>query len=144
VNEKGYNAHQLEKLLYQCSGLIGVSGISSDMITLLGKRMEEPHAAEAIELFCYTARKSVGALSAVLGGLDTLVFTGGIGENAAAVRWMICRGLDYLGIRLDPGKNDDHAPIISTSNSPCTVRVIPTNEDLMIARHTRALLSETV
>ena len=140
MDEKGYDARQLERLLNRRSGLIGVSGISSDMKTLLDKRATEPHAAEAIALFCYTARKYIGALSAVLGGVDTLVFTGGIGERAAAVRWMICHGLDYLGIRLDPGSNDADADVISTNNSPCKVRVIPTNEDLMIARHTRALL----
>jgi acetate kinase len=140
MDEKGYDARQLEKLLYHRSGLIGVSGISSDMKTLLDQRTTEPHAAEAIELFCYTARKYIGALSAVLGGLDTLVFTGGIGERAAPVRWMICHGLNYLGVRLDPGDNDANAGIISTDNSLCSVRVIPTNEDLMIARHTRALL----
>ena len=140
MDEKGYDARQLERLLYQSSGLIGVSGISSDMKTLLDQCATEPHAAQAIELFCYTARKYIGALSAVLGGLDTLVFTGGIGERAAPVRWMVCHGLDYLGIRLDPMENDTNAGIISKKNSPCTVRVIPTNEDLMIARHTRALL----
>jgi len=141
MDEKNYDARQLERLLYERSGLIGISGISSDMKTLLEQRSTEPHAAEAIELFCYTARKYIGALSSVLGGLDTLVFTGGIGERAAPVRWMICRGLDYLGINLDPGRNEAHAEIISTAESSCTVRVIPTNEDLMIARHTRALLS---
>ncbi|MGO9145348.1 MAG: acetate/propionate family kinase [Desulfomonilia bacterium] len=140
MDEKGYDARQLERLLNQRSGLIGVSGISSDMKTLLDQRTTEPHAAQAIELFCYTARKYIGTLSAVLGGLDTLVFTGGIGERAAPVRWMICHGLDYLGIRLDAMNNDANAGIISTNNSHCTVRVIPTNEDLMIARHTRALL----
>lgn len=140
MDEKGYDARQLEKLLNNRSGLIGVSGISSDMKTLLDQRATEPHAAQAIQLFCYTARKYVGALSAVLGGLDTLVFTGGMGERAAPVRWMICQGLDYLGIRLDPTNNDADAAIISTDHSPCTVRVIPTNEDLMIARHTRTLL----
>jgi acetate kinase len=140
MDEKGYDARQLEKLLNQRSGLIGVSGISSDMKTLLDQRTTEPHAAQAIALFCYTARKYIGALSAVLGGLDTLVFTGGIGERAAPVRWMICRGLEYLGISLDPGNNDTNAGIISTNKSPCSVRVIPTNEDRMIARHTRALL----
>ena len=140
MEEKGYDARKLEKLLNQRSGLIGVSGISSDMKTLLDKRSTEPHAAQAIELFCYTARKYIGALSAVLGGLDALVFTGGIGERAAPVRWMICHGLDYLGIHLDPRGNDANAGIISTTTSPCSVRVIPTNEDRMIARHTRALL----
>ena len=140
MDEKGYDARQLEGLLNQRSGLIGVSGISSDMKTLLDQRTSEPHAAQAIELFCYTARKYIGSLSAILDGLDTLVFTGGIGERAARVRWMICHGLDYLGIRLDPMNNNTNAGIISTNNSPCTVRVIPTNEDLMIARHTQVLL----
>jgi acetate kinase len=140
MDEKGYDARHLEKLLDQRSGLLGVSGISSDMKTLLEQRADEPHAAQAIELFCYSARKSAGALAAVLGGLDMLVFTGGIGERAAPVRWMICRGLGYLGVHLDPGRNDAHADTISTDQSPCKVRVIPTNEDLMIARHTRKLL----
>jgi len=140
MEEKGYDARQLERLLNRRSGLIGVSGISSDMKTLLDKRSTEPHAAQAIELFCYTARKYIGALSAVLGGLDTLVFTGGIGERAAPVRWIICHGLDYLGIHLDPRGNDTDAGIISTNTSPSSVRVIPTNEDRMIAWHTRALL----
>ena len=136
MDEKGYDSRQLERLLHYRSGLLGVSGISSDMKTLLEKRATEPHAAQAIELFCYTARKHIGALSATIGGIDALVFTGGIGERAAPVRWMICHGLDYLGISLDPVKNDAHASIISMDNSPCTVRVIHTNEDLMIARHT--------
>lgn len=139
LDEKGYDARQLERLLNYRSGLLGVSGISSDMRVLLEKRATEPHAAQAIELFCYIARKHIGALTATLGGLDTLVFTGGIGERAAPVRWMICHGLDYLGIRLDPGKNDTHEQIISMENSPCTVRVTHTDEDLMIARHTRDL-----
>ena len=140
MDEKGYDSRQLQNLLDQHSGLVGVSGISSDMKTLLNQRATEPHAAQAIELFCYTACKAVGALAAVVGGLDTLVFTGGIGERAAPVRWMICRRLEYLGIHVDPVKNDLHADTISTNQSPCRVRVIPTNEDLMIARHTRVLL----
>ena len=100
----------------------------------------ELHAAQAVEMFCYQARKAVGGLSAVLGGLDGLVFTGGIGERAAPVRRLICEGLEFLGIRLDPERNEAHGPIISSKDSPCTVRVIPTNEGLMIARHTRRLL----
>jgi acetate kinase len=140
MDEKGYDARQLERLLHHRSGLLGVSGISSDMKTLLEKQTTEPHAAQAIELFCYTARKHIGALSTTLGGVDTLVFTGGIGERAAPVRWKICRDLEYLGIRLDPVKNEEHAAIISTENCQCTVRVIQTNEDLMIARHTGDLL----
>jgi len=140
LTEKGYAAAHLGNLLNHQSGLAGVSGLSSDMKTLLAKRAEEPHAAQAVELFCYLARKALGALAAALGGLDTLVFTGGIGERAAPVRWAICRPLEHLGIRLDAQRNEGHAAIISTDESRCTVRVIPTNEDLMIARHTRALL----
>ncbi|MBN1142313.1 MAG: acetate/propionate family kinase [Deltaproteobacteria bacterium] len=140
MEEKGYDASQFNKLLNHRSGLIGVSGISPDMKTLLEKRESEPHAAQAIEMYGYHARKAIGALSAVLGGLDGLVFTGGIGERAAPVRALICQGLDYLGIRLDPGKNESHAPLISADGTRCAVRVIPTNEDLVIARHTRRLL----
>ena len=140
MDEKGYSARQFEKLLNHRSGLIGVSGMTSDMKTLLEKSSEELHAAQAVEMFCYQARKAVGGLSAILGGLDALVFTGGIGEQAAPVRRLICSGLDFLGIHLDPERNEAHASIISTEDSPCTVRVIPTNESLMIARHTRQLL----
>jgi acetate kinase len=138
--EKGYDASSLENLLDKHAGLVGVSGISPDMKTLLDQRDKEPHAAEAVELFCYTARKFIGALAAVLGGLDSLVFTGGIGERAGPVRWMICHGLDHLGIRLDPHQNDADAAVISSKDSRCLVRVISTNEDLMIARHTQRLL----
>jgi acetate kinase len=140
MHEKGYDASDLETLLSKHSGLAGVSGISSDMKTLLDQQGRALHAAQAVELFCYTARKFVGALAAVLGGLDTLVFTGGIGERAAPVRWMICRGLGYLGIQLDPHRNETDMAVISTDQSPCVVRVIPTNEDLMIARHTKRML----
>jgi acetate kinase len=138
--EKGYDHSRLQDLLYHHSGLMGVSGASSDMKILLEKRNGEPNAAKAVELFCYTARKYIGALSAVLGGVDMLVFTGGIGERAAPIRWMICHGLEFLGIVLDPHHNDAHADIISANSARCIVRVIPTNEDVMIARHTRAIL----
>jgi acetate kinase len=140
IEEKGYDTGQLNKLLNHRSGLIGVSGISSDMKTLLEKRDTESHADMAVEMFCYHARKSVGALATVLNGLDGMVFTGGIGERAAPIRELICSGLDHLGIRLDQERNANHAEIISMDDSPCTVRVIPTHEDLVIARHTRKLL----
>jgi acetate kinase len=143
MHTKGYDVRQIEHLLNHQAGLLGVSGVSPDMKTLLEQREHEPHAAQAIELFCYQLRKHIAALTAVLGGLDTLVFTGGIGERAAPVRWEVCRGLAYLGIDLDPEKNAVHADVISTPGSACTVRVIPTNEDLMIARHTRTLLVST-
>src|SRR2546428_445639 len=116
------------------------AGVASDMKPFLARREPDPGAAGAGEMFCASVRKSPGALAAVLGGVQTLVFTGGIGERAAPVRWEICQGLEHLGIRLDPRRNADDAGTISTPPSACTVRVIPTNEDLMIARHTRAVL----
>jgi acetate kinase len=105
-----------------------------------------------VELFCYQLRKHIGAMTAVLGGLDTLVFTDGIGEHAAAVRWEVCRELGYLGISLDSQRNAAHADVISAEGSNCTVRVIPTNEDLMISpSHARtpvfeagAMIGETI
>ena len=101
----------------------------------------DPKAAQAIAVFCYTARKTLGALAAVLGGVDTLVFTGGIGENDAVVRRRICENLDFMGIRLDPRRNGAGSGIISEEGARVTVRVMKTNEELMIARHTLELLS---
>ena len=140
LQAKDYSVEQLAHLVNHEAGLLGVSGLSADMQTLLDKREREPHAAQAVEMFCDQLRKQVGALTAVLGDLDTLVFTGGIGEQAAPVRWEVCQGLTYLGVALDPQRNDAHARIISTPQSACSVWVVPTNEELMIARHTRALL----
>jgi acetate kinase len=117
-----------------------VSGITSDLKTLLERRSVEQDAELAIEMLCYQLRKHIGALSAALGGLDLLVFTGGIGERAPAVRWEVCRGLEYLGITLDAARNATDADTISDVGGTCTVRVIPTNEDLMTARHTYQLL----
>jgi acetate kinase len=140
MQEKHYTAQRLARLVNHEAGLVGVSGTSSDMKTLLEQRASDPSAAQAVELFCYLLRKHIGALTAVLGGLDTLVFTGGIGERAAPVRWEVCAGLAYVGVQLDPQRNATHADPISVPHSPCTVRVIATNEDLMIARQTRALI----
>jgi acetate kinase len=109
------------------------------MEELVARERDDTRAADAVALFCYTARKHVGALAAVLDGLDTLVFTAGIGENSAVVRARICDGLGYLGVRLEPARNAEHARIISSDTSRVAVRVIPTDEDLMIARHTRRL-----
>ena len=141
MRERGWGADEIERLVTRAAGLLGVSGLSPDMKTLLEAREQDPQAALAVDLFCYQARKHVGALTAVLDGLDTLVFTGGIGERAAPVRRRICEGLAHLGIEIDAERNQAHAGTISTPHSPCTVRVIPTDEDLMIARHTRRLLS---
>ncbi|MBI5454515.1 MAG: acetate/propionate family kinase [Deltaproteobacteria bacterium] len=144
VREKGMNAEELSELLDHRSGLLGISGISPDMRDLLSKIDDEPRAALAVELFCYQARKSLGALSAALGGLDTLVFTGGIGENSPEVRERICRDLEFLGIALDTKKNAANAPVISHYKSHVLVRVMKTNEEVMIARHTVRLLGEGV
>ena len=116
------------------SGLLGVSETSSDMRDLLGRESNDVRAAEAVALFCYQAKKWVGSFAAALGGVDTLVFAGGIGENAPAVRSRICDGLDFLGISLDEARNAEAAGVISKADGPVTVRVIRTNEELMIAR----------
>jgi acetate kinase len=133
----------LNELVNRQAGLLGVSGIGADMRDLLEREATDGHAADAVGLFCYQAKKYLGALATVLGGLDTLVFTGGIGEHAASVRLRICEGLEFLGIRIDPRCNEAHAPVISPEGSPATVRVMRTDEDLMIARHTRDLTKKS-
>jgi acetate kinase len=138
VQRKRYDPERLATLLNDESGLLGVSGSTSDMKTLLERRGADPRAAEAVAMFCASARKHIGALAAALGGLDTLAFTGAIGERAAVVRAGICGDLGFLGIRLDGAKNDANAEIVSASSAACTVRVVPTDEELMIARHTAA------
>lgn len=134
------SAADLRKQVEQEGGLLGVSGSSSDMRDLLSRMADDSHAEEAVDLFCYTARKYLGALVSVLGGIDTLVFTGGIGEHAAEVRRRICSDLAFLGIRLEPTRNDASARIISEVASPVAVRVMHTNEEEMIARHTVRIL----
>jgi acetate kinase len=140
--ERGMTPDRLNMLVNRQAGLLGVSGTSADMRDLLEKEAADAHAAEAVALFCYLAKKHLGALTTVLGGLDTLIFTGGIGEHAAAVRLRICEGLEFLGIHIDPSRNETNAPVISQEGSSATVRVMKTDEDLMIARHTRELISE--
>ena len=139
LNEKHLKVSELAELVNHQSGLLGVSGIS-DMRMLLERRDTAPDAALAVQMFCYQLRKQIGAFTAALGGLDLLVFTGGIGEKAAPVRWETCNGLEHLGIKLERERNDANADTISTDNSRCLVRVISTNEDLMIARHTYDLV----
>jgi len=131
----------LDVLVNEESGLLGVSGTTSDMRQLLVRAGEDRRAAEAVDLFCYLAKKHLGALVAALGGLDTLVFTGGVGEHAAPVRERICAGLGFLGVALDAAHNANHESVISVPGSRVTVRVVPTDENLMVARHTRRLIS---
>ena len=133
----------LGELVNRESGLLGISGTSADMRDLLERETDDPRAAEAVVLFCYQAKKFLGSLAAALGGLDAFVFTGGIGEHAAAVRWCICEDLGFLGITLDPERNAEDAPVVSGDGGSVVVRVIPTDEDLMIARHTRELVKLT-
>jgi acetate kinase len=133
-------ARQFCQMVNHESGLLGVSETSSDMRELLAKEFEDVRAAEAVALFCYQAKKWVGANAAALGGLDTLVFAGGIGEKAAPIRARICDGLGFLGLEIDNARNEDQAPVISTDSSRVVVRVIRTDEELMIARSVYRLL----
>lgn len=131
----------LNSLLNKESGLLGISGYSGDMRDLLERESNDSRCAEAIAIFCYHVRKFVGAYIAALGGLDTVVFTGGIGEHSAVVRERICAGLNCFGITLDADANRNDAAVISTRSSAASVRVIRTNEDLMIARHTSRIIA---
>jgi acetate kinase len=124
-------------------GLAGVSGGCADMHELLQRRRAHPPdsaAADAVELFCYQARKWIGAYAAALGGFQTLVFAGGIGENSPVIRAEICAGLEFLGLRLDPAANDANRPIISASESGIRVRIIATDEQIMIARYVQDIV----
>lgn len=125
---------KFHEMVHRQSGLLGVSETSSDMRDLLAREKKDIRAAEAVAMFCYQARKWVGAFTAALGGLDTLVFAGGVGENASVVRARICNGLQFLGLRLDQKQNGLSAPVISTRASNVTVRVIRTDEEVMLAR----------
>ena len=127
-------ATQFHEMVNHESGLLGVSETSSDMRDLLGHETHDVRAAEAVALFCYQAKKWIGSFAAALGGLDTLVFAGGIGENAPAVRARICEGLRFLGIELEEKRNAANECVISTDASRVTVHVIRTDEELMIAR----------
>jgi acetate kinase len=137
LKEQQMSLDELNELLNKQAGLKAISGRESDVEVLLETAPEHPHAAEAIDLFCYQARKHVGALAAALGGLDTFIFTGGIGEHAAEIRERICEGLEFLGMHIDTTQNEQAASVISTPGSAVTIRVIATSEEQMIAQHTR-------
>jgi acetate kinase len=135
---------QFHRMVNHESGMVGISELSGDMRELMQASTTHPRAAEAIELFCYSARKWIGAFAAALGGLDTLVFSGGIGEHAPEVRAQICRGLAFLGIELDPARNSSNQPIITRDDATTTVRVIPTDEESTILQSVqRTLRSST-
>src|ERR671917_779045 len=142
LEERGLTPTEVSDLLNKQAGLLGVSGTSADMRDLLDREPDDRRAAEAVALFCYQAKKFLGALAAALGGLDALVFTGGIGEHSAPVRERVCDGLEFLGIRLDTDRNAAHARVISSDAAAVTVLIVPTDEDLMVARHTRRLIKQ--
>ncbi len=141
LQQKGLSAPDVEQVLYKKSGLLGVSGISSDMRTLTAS--SDPHAREAVELFVFRVARQTAALANSLGGLDGFVFTAGIGEHSPEIREAVCERLGWLGVRIDRAANANHADRIATSESRVDVRVIPTDEEAMIARHTRDVLSGT-
>ncbi len=136
---RGMDAEALRDLLYRRSGLLALAETTSDMQALLAARAEDPRAELAVAVFCHSARKWIGALAAVLGGLDGLVFTGGIGQHAAVVRAEICATLAHLGIELDAERNSRAEAVISAGGSRCTVRVLATDEERVVARHTARL-----
>ena len=133
-------APKFQQMVNHQSGLLGVSGTSADVRDLLGREGRDPRAGEAIGLFCYQAKKWIGSFAAALGGLDTLVFTAGIGENAPVIRQRICDGLGFLGIEIDRARNARNAPLISADAGRVAVRVIHTDEELMIAKSVTRLL----
>ncbi|MEO7192413.1 MAG: acetate/propionate family kinase [Vicinamibacterales bacterium] len=138
----GTDVDGIARLVNHEAGLLGVSGVSADMRDLLAREPSDAHAAEAVALFCHLARKAIGSLMVVLGGLDTLVFTGGTGQHSSAIRTRLCTNLDAFGLVLDQTRNSQHAAVISRAGARVVVRVIETDEDLMLARHAHALLAE--
>ena len=141
IDQKGWSARDVEQFVNHECGLLGVSGTASDMKALLRARDHDERARLAVELFVYVARKEIGALAAALGGLRSLVFTGGMGEHSAVVRSEIAAGLDFLGVSLDEDRNGTGAAIVSREGSPCTVFVVVTDEESVIARHVEASVS---
>jgi acetate kinase len=141
MDAQGMDARAIETLIYKRSGLLGVSGVSSDMRELL--QSKDAHAREAVALFCYRIGRELGSLAAALGGLDAIVFTAGIGEHAAPIRESVCRDAAWLGVTLDPAANAHHGPRISRSDSRVAAWIIATDEERMIAQHTRDVLHKT-
>jgi acetate kinase len=134
------SAAAFQRMVFHESGLLGVSGTGSDLRDLCAREATDSRAREAVGLFCYQARKWIGSFAAALGGIDTLVFSAGIGENAPSIRRRICEGLDFLGIELDPARNAANSPLVSSGNGRVKVRVIHTDEERMIAKSTARVL----
>ncbi|MGB4762806.1 MAG: acetate/propionate family kinase [Candidatus Saccharimonas sp.] len=140
---QGVEGEAFDRIVNEQSGLLGVSELSADMLTLLQQESINTQAAEAVELFCYQARKSIGALAAVLGGVDSIIFSGGIGEQAPLIRARICAGLGYLGVDIDDEPNARHADLISSADSNVGVHVIPTDEAQILCRNTYQTIMNT-
>jgi acetate kinase len=138
LQQRNMTPGAIEDLLYHSAGLLGVSGISSDMRTLLEN--EDPRARDAVDLFVFRVVREIGALAASVGGLDGLVFTAGIGEHAAEIRRRVCEGIAWLGTEIDPAANRAGGPRLTNPTSRVSAWMIPTDEDLMIARHTQRLV----
>jgi acetate kinase len=141
IKSESLTPNEFNNLINHESGLLGISETSSDMRDLLAKESEDIRAAEAIALFCYQAKKWIGSFAAALGGLDTLVFAGGIGENCPVIRSRICEGLEFLGIGLSEKQNSKNAPIISKEKRKVSIRVIHTDEEWMIAKTVKQVLN---
>jgi acetate kinase len=141
LGSEGMDLGALQTLLYTGSGLKGMSGISQDVRDL--EASDDPRAAQALSYYCWRVRREIGALAATLGGLDGLVFTAGIGENAARLRAGICEGLGFFGIAVDPARNAAQGPEISPPGAPVRVLVMPTREEAMIARHVLDVLQQS-
>ena len=140
MEHESQDAAALRQLVTREAGLKGVSGRTADMRQLLAAEASDAAASEAVNLYCYLLRKALGSLIAVLGGMDTLVFTGGIGEHAAPIRERVLAGMSGLGFQVDPLRNRSHDAVISSTDSAVTIRVMPSNEDSVLASHARALL----
>src|SRR5690606_26137206 len=132
MHAKGMKVEEVTDLLYHRSGLLGLSGLSGDMVTLLAS--PEPHARQALDVFVYRIAREIGSLAAALGGVETMVFTAGVGENAAAIRARVCDLSAWLGVRLDEAANNAGARLVSRPDSAVKVLVIPTDEQIVIAR----------
>jgi acetate kinase len=141
MDQEGLSAAAISDLLYKKSGLLGMSGLSNDMRVL--EASADPHAAEAIDYFVFRVQREIGAMAAALGGIDALVFCGGIGENARGIRTRICSRMAWMGIELDHARNEANAQVISSELSRAQVMVVRTNEELVIARAVRAMVNHS-
>jgi acetate kinase len=144
LRSRAFSADDVDDAIKHKGGLLGISDSSADMRELLDARAKDRKAEEAIGVFCYQAKKFIGGYAAALGGLDALVFTGGIGERSPEVRAQICDGLGFLGVEIDAASNAENSEIISSTKSKVRVRTIRTNEEAMIARHTRKALNPSL